>query len=116
MGLKKLGKWVKKNIKPIATVAAILYPPLIPMIGSALVPAGASAVVTAAAGAAALSGAASAVAGDKPADILKNAAIGGITGGTVAAVSPTAFDSGLFSGSGAAASGNLDHKKTYIYY
>ena len=101
MGLKKLGKWVKKNIKPIATVAAILYPPLIPMIGSALVPAGASAVVTAAAGAAALSGAASAVAGDKPADILKNAAIGGITGGTVAAVSPTAFDSGLFSGGGA---------------
>ena len=39
MGLKKLGKWVKKNIKPIATVAAILYPPLIPMIGNALVPA-----------------------------------------------------------------------------
>jgi hypothetical protein len=71
------------------------------MIGSAIVPAGASAVVTAAAGAAALSGAASAVAGDKPADILKNAAIGGITGGTVAAVSPTAFDSGLFSGGGA---------------
>ena len=103
MGLKKLGKWVKKNIKPIATVAAILYPPLIPMIGSALVPAGASAVVTAAAGAAALSGAASAVAGDKPADILKNAAIGGITGGTVAAVSPTAFDSGLFSGGTSAA-------------
>ena len=105
MGLKKLGTWLKKNIKPIATVAAILYPPLIPMIGSALVPAGASAVVTAAAGAAALSGAASALAGDKPADILKNAAIGGITGGTVAAVSPTAFDSGLFSGGTGAAAG-----------
>jgi hypothetical protein len=102
MGLKKLGKWVKKNIKPIATVAAIVYPPLIPMIGSALVPAGASAVVTAAAGAAALSGAASAVSGDKPSDILKNAALGGIVGGTVATVSPTAFDSGLFSGGGAA--------------
>jgi len=105
MGLKKLGTWLKKNIKPIATVAAILYPPLIPMIGSALVPAGASAVVTAAAGAAALSGGASALAGDKPADILKNAAIGGITGGTVAAVSPTAFDSGLFSGGTGAAAG-----------
>ena len=114
MGLKKLGKWVKKNIKPIATVAAILYPPLIPMIGSAIVPAGASAVVTAAAGAAALSGAASAVAGDKPADILKNAAIGGITGGTVAAVSPTAFDSGLFSGSGAAASGTAPAASTGV--
>lgn len=105
MGLKKLGSWLKKNIKPIATVAAILYPPLIPMIGSALVPAGASAVVTAAAGAAALSGGASALAGDKPSDILKNAAIGGITGGTVAAVSPTAFDSGLFSGGTGAAAG-----------
>ncbi len=114
MGLKKLGKWVKKNIKPIATVAAILYPPLIPMIGSALVPAGASAVVTAAAGAAALSGTASAIAGDKPADILKNAAIGGITGGTVAAVSPTAFDSGLFSGSGAAASGTAPAASTGV--
>ena len=95
MGLKKLGKWVKKNIKPIATVAAILYPPLIPMIGSALVPAGTSAVLTAAAGSAVLSGTASAISGDKPADILKNAAIGGITGGTVAAVSPTAFDKSL---------------------
>ena len=105
MGLKKLGKWLKKNIKPIATVAAILYPPLIPMIGSALVPAGTSAILTAAAGSAALSGAASAISGDKPADILKNAAIGGITGGTVAAVSPTAFDSGLFSGGTGAAAG-----------
>jgi hypothetical protein len=105
MGLKKLGKWLKKNIKPIATVAAILYPPLIPMIGSALVPAGTSAVLTAAAGSAVLSGTASAISGDKPADILKNAAIGGITGGTVAAVSPTAFDSGLFSGGTGAAAG-----------
>jgi hypothetical protein len=62
MGLKKLGTWLKKNIKPIAAVAAVVFPPLIPAIGAALVPAGASAVVTAAAGAAALSGAASAVA------------------------------------------------------
>lgn len=105
MGLKKLGNWLKKNIKPIAAVAAVVFPPLIPAIGAALVPAGASAVVTAAAGAAALSGTASAIAGDKPADILKNAAIGGITGGTVAAVSPTAFDSGLFSGGTGAAAG-----------
>ena len=99
MGLKKLGKWLKKNIKPIAAVAAVVFPPLIPAIGAALVPAGASAVVTAAAGAAALSGAASAVAGDKPADILKNAAIGGLVGGTVQTVAPTAFQGGgLFGG------------------
>ena len=99
MGLKKLGKWLKKNIKPIAAVAAVVFPPLIPAIGAALVPAGASAVVTAAAGAAALSGGASALAGDKPADILKNAAIGGLVGGTVQTVAPTAFQGGgLFGG------------------
>jgi hypothetical protein len=106
MGLKKLGKWLKKNIKPIAAVAAVVFPPLIPAIGAALVPAGASAVVTAAAGAAALSGAASAVAGDKPADILKNAAIGGLAGGAVQAVAPTAFQGGgLFGGGTAATTG-----------
>jgi len=114
MGLKKLGKWVKKNIKPIAAVAAVVFPPLIPAIGAALVPAGASAVVTLAAGAAALSGAASAVSGDKPSDILKNAALGGIVGGTVATVAPTAFDSGLFSGSGAAASGTAPAASTGV--
>lgn len=105
MGLKKLGNWLKKNIKPIAAVAAVVFPPLIPAIGAALVPAGASAVVTAAAGAAALSGAASAVAGDSTQDILKNAALGGLAGGAVQAVSPTAFDSGLFSGGTGAAAG-----------
>jgi hypothetical protein len=106
MGLKKLGNWLKKNIKPIAAVAAVVFPPLIPAIGAALVPAGASAVVTAAAGAAALSGAASAVAGDKPADILKNAAIGGLAGGAVQAVAPTAFQGGgLFGGGTAATTG-----------
>ena len=72
MGLKKLGKFIKKVIKPVAVVASILYPPLIPMIGTAL---GATGAATAVVGAAALSGAASAVAGDKPSDILKNAAL-----------------------------------------
>ena len=100
---KKLKKFVKKVVKPVAAIAAIVYPPLIPMIGSALVPAGASAAVTAAAGAAALSGGASALAGDKPADILKNAALGGAAAGIVSAVSPTAFDSGLLSGGAAGA-------------
>jgi hypothetical protein len=84
MGLKQLGNWVKSNIKPIAAVAAIVYPPLIPLIGTSLGATGAAATVV---GAAALSGAASAVAGDKPADILKNAALGGVVAGVTQAVS-----------------------------
>jgi hypothetical protein len=101
MGLKKLGKWVKKNIKPIATVAAILYPPLIPMIGSTL---GATSAASAAiVGAAALSGSASAIAGDSTKDIIKNAALGGLVGGTVQAVAPNAFTSGGLLGGGTSA-------------
>lgn len=95
---KKFKKFIKKVAKPVAAVAAIVYPPLIPMIGSAL---GATGAATAVVGAAALSGAASAVAGDSTQDILKNAALGGITAGAVQAVSPTAFDSGLLGGGGA---------------
>lgn len=97
---KKLKKFVQKVAKPVAAVAAIVYPPLIPMIGSALGASGATAAVV---GAAALSGGASAVAGDSTADILKNAALGGAAAGVVNAVAPTAFDSGLLSGGGAAA-------------
>jgi len=96
----KFGKWLKKNIKPIAAVAAIVFPPLAPAIGAAL---GASAATAAVVGAAALSAGASAVAGDKPSDIVKNAVLGGVAAGVTQAVSPTAFDSGLFSGGGAAA-------------
>jgi hypothetical protein len=91
MGLKKLGKWLKKNIKPIAAVAAVVFPPLIPAIGTAL---GATGAATAVVGAAALSGAASAVAGDSTQDILKNAALGGAAAGVTQAVS----GSGLFGG------------------
>jgi hypothetical protein len=101
MGLKKLGKWLKKNIKPIAAVAAVVFPPLIPAIGGALAGAGASAAVTAAVGAAALAGGASAIAGDSTQDILKNAALGGAAAGITQAVS----GSGLLGGgdTGAAA-------------
>jgi len=67
---------------------------LIPAIGTAL---GATGAATAVVGAAALSGAASAVAGDSTQDILKNAVLGGATAGITQAVSPTAFDQGLFS-------------------
>jgi hypothetical protein len=90
MGLKKLGTWVKKNIKPIAAVAALVFPPLIPALGTAIAGAGASAAVIAATGAAALSVGASVVAGDKPSDILKNAALAGITAGTISKVSGAA--------------------------
>ena len=98
---KKFKKFVKKVVKPVAAIAAIVYPPLIPMIGSAL---GATGTAASVVGAAALSGGASAVAGDKPADILKNAALGGAAAGIVNAVSPTTFESGgLLGGGGAAA-------------
>ena len=81
----KFKKFLKKVAKPVAIAAAILYPPLIPAIGSAIAGAGASATVINAVGAAALSGAASAVSGDKPADILKNAALAGVTAGAFTA-------------------------------
>ena len=77
MGLRKLGKWLKKNVKPIAAVAAVVFPPLIPAIGGAIAGTGASAAVASAVGAAALAGGASIVAGDSTQDILKNAALGG---------------------------------------
>jgi len=91
MGLKKLGTWLKKNIKPLAAVAAVVFPPLIPAIGTAL---GATGAATAVVGAAALSGGASVLAGDKGSDILKNAALGGVAAGVTQAVS----GSGLFGG------------------
>jgi hypothetical protein len=92
---KKFKKFVQKVAKPVALVASIVYPPLIPLIGSTL---GATTAASAAiVGAAALSGGASALAGDSTQDIVKNALLGGVTAGVTQAVSPTAFDSGLFS-------------------
>jgi hypothetical protein len=91
---KKFKKFVKKVAKPVALVASIVYPPLIPLIGSSLGATGAAASIV---GAAALSGGASALAGDSTQDIVKNALLGGVTAGVTQAVSPTAFDSGLFS-------------------
>jgi hypothetical protein len=99
---KKLKKFVQKVAKPVAAIAAIVYPPLIPMIGSALGASGAAASVV---GAAALSGGASAVAGDSTSDILKNAALGGAAAGVVNAVSPTTFESGGLLGGGGGTAG-----------
>jgi len=93
---KKFKKFVQKVAKPVAAVAAIVYPPLIPLIGTTL---GATSAASAAiVGAAALSGGASAIAGDSTKDIVKNTVLGGLVGGTVQTVAPTAFQGGgLFS-------------------
>jgi hypothetical protein len=93
MGLKKLGTWLKKNIKPIAAVAAVVFPPLAPAIGTAL---GATGTAAAIVGSAALGAGASAIAGDSTQDILKSAAIGGAAAGVTQAVAPNFFQgSGL---------------------
>ena len=94
---KKFKKFVQKVAKPVATIAAIVYPPLIPLIGTTL---GATSAASAAiVGAAALSGGASALAGDSTQDIVKNTVLGGLAGGAVQTVAPTAFQGGgLFGG------------------
>jgi hypothetical protein len=99
---KKFKKFVKKVAKPVALVASVAFPALIPALGTAIAGAGASAAVVAATGAAALSAGASVVAGDKPSDILKNAALAGITAGTISKVSgatTAAADSAAAAGS-----------------
>jgi hypothetical protein len=99
MGLKKLGKWVKKNIKPIAAVAAVVFPPLAPAIGTAL---GATGTAAAIVGSAALGAGASAIAGDSTQDILKSAAIGGAAAGVTQAVAPNFFQGSGILGSATA--------------
>jgi hypothetical protein len=111
MGLKKAGAWLKKNIKPIAAVAALVFPPLIPALGTAIAGAGASAAVVAATGAAALGAGASAIAGDKPSDILKNAALAGITAGTISKVSGAA--TAAADSAAAAAAGGANPSSAY---
>jgi hypothetical protein len=75
----RLKRFLKKVVKPVAVIAAIVYPPLIPMIGTAL---GATTVASAAiVGAAALSTGASLVSGDSLEDALKSGVISGATAG-----------------------------------
>jgi len=102
MGLKKLGTWLKKNIKPIAAVAAVVFPPLAPAIGSAL---GASAATAAVVGAAALGTGASLVSGDSLGTALTTGALSGLTAGAVQAVAPNAFTGGGLLGGGTATAG-----------
>ena len=97
---KKFKKFIKKVAKPVALIASVVYPPLIPMIGSALGASGATAAVV---GAAALGTGSSLVAGDSLKEALTTGALSGLTAGVVGAVSPGAFDSGLLSGGAAGA-------------
>jgi hypothetical protein len=95
MGFKKLKKFLKKVAKPVAAIAAIAFPPLIPAIGSAIAGAGASAAVIAATGAAALGAGASLASGDSLKTALTTGAVSGLTAG---AISAATGPGGLFSG------------------
>jgi hypothetical protein len=87
MGWKK---FIKKIIKPVAAIAAIAFPPLIPAIGTAL---GASAAAASVVGAAALGAGASLASGDSLKTALTTGAISGLTAGVVGAATG---EGGLF--------------------
>ena len=91
MGWKK---FIKKIIKPVAAIAAIAFPPLIPAIGTAL---GASAAAASVVGAAALGAGASLASGDSLKTALTTGAISGLTAGIGGAVSggASALDAGM---------------------
>jgi len=99
MGWKKFKSFLKKVAKPVAAIAAIAFPPLIPAIGTAIAGVGASAAVIAATGAAALGAGASLASGDSLKTALTTGAISGLTAGAIGAVSG---EGGLFSGGGGA--------------
>ena len=101
MGWKKFKSFLKKVAKPVAAIAAIAFPPLIPAIGTAIAGAGASAAVIAATGAAALGAGASLVSGDSLKTALTTGAISGLTAGAISAAS----GGGLLSGTPAAGVG-----------
>jgi hypothetical protein len=93
MGWKKFKSFLKKVVKPVAAIAAIVYPPLIPLIGGALGATGAAATVV---GAAALSTGASLASGDSLKESLTAGAISGLTAGLLAPTSgPSALDAGM---------------------
>jgi hypothetical protein len=84
MGWKKFKSFLKKVAKPVAAIAAIAFPPLIPAIGTAL---GASAAAASVVGAAALGAGASLASGDSLKTALTTGAISGLTAGIGGAVS-----------------------------
>ena len=93
MGWKKFKKFLGKVVKPVAAIAAIAFPPLIPAIGAALGATGAAATVV---GAAALSTGASLASGDSLKEALTAGAVSGLTAGLLG---PTpSSDGSLISG------------------
>ena len=96
MGWKKFKSFLKKVAKPVAAIAAIAFPPLIPAIGTAIAGVGASAAVIAATGAAALGAGASLASGDSLKTALTTGAISGLTAGALSG------GEGLLSGGGGA--------------
>ena len=92
MGWKKFKKFLGKVVKPVAAIAAIVFPPLIPAIGAALGATGAAASIV---GAAALSTGASLASGDSLKEALTTGAISGLTAGLVNAAAPSVFEGGL---------------------
>ena len=94
MGWKKFKSFLKKVAKPVAAIAAIAFPPLIPAIGTAL---GASAAAASVVGAAALGAGASLASGDSLKTALTTGAISGLTAGVAGAVSggASALDAGM---------------------
>ena len=95
MGWKKFKSFLKKVAKPVAAIAAIAFPPLIPAIGTALGATGAAASIV---GAAALGTGASLASGDSLKTALTTGAISGLTAGVVGAVAPSAgsaLDAGM---------------------
>jgi hypothetical protein len=93
MGWKKFKSFLKKVAKPVAAIAAIAFPPLIPAIGTAIAGVGASTAVIAATGAAALGAGASLASGDSLKTALTTGAISGLTAGALSG------GEGLFSSS-----------------
>lgn len=94
MGWKKFKSFLKKVAKPVAAVAAIAFPPLIPAIGTALGATGAAASIV---GAAALGTGASLASGDSLKTALTTGAISGLTAGALGG------GEGLLGGGGASA-------------
>ena len=90
MGWKKFKSFLKKVVKPVAAIAAIVFPPLIPAIGAALGATGAAASIV---GAAALSTGASLASGDSLKEALTTGAISGLSAGLLAPTS--ALDAGM---------------------
>ena len=85
----KLSRFLKKVAKPVAIIAAIVYPPLIPAIGAALGATGAAATIV---GAAALNATTSLASGDSLEQALTSGAISGLSAGLLPGITTGVSD------------------------